>query len=136
MSEFVEYLKKAFAEFGPIQTRKMFGRYGIFYEGLMIGLAANDMLYLKADAKSVNVFAHRKLPPLTYKTRTKRVAMPYYLVPEDALEDPSEFMRWANLGVRRRTSEQQRASQERLILDQRAISDTSFKHSGAVQSNV
>jgi len=36
MSEYVEYLKEVFSEFGPIQPRRMFGGYGIFYEGLML----------------------------------------------------------------------------------------------------
>ena len=50
MSDYVEYLKEVFSEFGVIQLRRMFGGYGIFYKRLMFALVADDTLYLKADA--------------------------------------------------------------------------------------
>ena len=38
MSEYVEYLKEVFSEFGSVELRRMFEGYGIFYKGLMFGL--------------------------------------------------------------------------------------------------
>jgi DNA transformation protein len=38
MSEYVEYLKEVFSEFGSVEPRRMFEGYGIFYKGLMLGL--------------------------------------------------------------------------------------------------
>jgi len=97
MSEFVEYLKEAFREFGPITVRKMFGGYGVFFQGLMIGLVADDMLYLKVDKRSVASFTDRGLPQFEYPKGDKRVAMSYYLAPEEALEDSAEMQEWAQL---------------------------------------
>lgn len=51
MSEFITYLEEVFNHFGPIHTRKMFGGYGVYSRGTMFGLVADDMLYLKVDAK-------------------------------------------------------------------------------------
>ena len=97
MSEFVEYLREVFAEFWPVQTRRMFGGHGIFYDGLMIGLVADETLYLKTDVKSVAEFEARNLAQFTYQKGGKPVGMSYYLAPEDALEDPNELKHWAEL---------------------------------------
>jgi hypothetical protein len=54
ISEYVEFLKEVFEQFGQIQPRRMFGGYGIFYKGLMFGLVAEDVLYLKGDEPASN----------------------------------------------------------------------------------
>ena len=97
MSEFVEYLKEAFREFGPIQTRKMFGGHGVYFDGVMIGLVADDMLYLKTDEASAVRFIEQGLPQFEYPKGDRLVGMSYYLAPEETLEDPSEMRRWASL---------------------------------------
>ena len=97
MSEFVEYLAEAFREFGPIKVRKMFGGHGIFFDGLMIGLVADDRLYLKIDGESVDQFTERHLPQFQYPKGDKMVGMSYYLAPDEALEEPEAMRYWAQL---------------------------------------
>ena len=97
MSEYVDYLTDAFEAFGPVQVRKMFGGYGIFHEGLMIGIVADDMLYLKVDDQSIEAFKERGLSQFEYKKGAKTVGMSYYMAPEDALEDPTELEHWASM---------------------------------------
>jgi DNA transformation protein len=97
MSEFVEYLKEAFREFGPITARRMFGGHGIYYDGVMIGLVAGDSLYLKADKESAVKFTEHGLAQFQYPKGDKMVGMSYYLAPEEALEDPSDMREWAQL---------------------------------------
>lgn len=97
MSEFVEYLKEAFREFGPIQTRRMFGGHGVYYDGVMIGLVADDMLYLKADEESAVRFIEQGLSQFEYPKGDRMVGMSYYLAPEETLENPCEMRRWASL---------------------------------------
>ncbi len=97
MSEFVEYLKELFVEFGSVSAKKMFGGHGIFYDGLMIGLVADEMLYLKVDKRSEAEFKNRGLGQFQYPKGDKMVGMSYYLAPEEALDDPSEMRNWAQL---------------------------------------
>ena len=97
MSEFVEYLKELFREFGPVNARRMFGGHGIFFDGLMIGLVADDCLYLKVDAQSVSKFTERGLSQFQYPKGDKFVGMSYYQVPDEVLEEPSEMRQWAQL---------------------------------------
>ncbi len=95
MSEFVEYLAELFAEFGPVSSRRMFGGHGVFHDGLMIGLVADDTLYLKADKESCDFFRERGLTPFQYTKGQRVVEMSYYLAPDDALDDPTEMRNWA-----------------------------------------
>ncbi len=95
MSEFVEFLKEVFEQFGPIQARKMFGGYGIYHKGVMFGLVADDTLYLKADKETAREFEKRGLDPFEYNKGDKVVKMSYYLAPEEIFEDPIEAALWA-----------------------------------------
>ena len=95
MNEFVDYLREAFSEFGPVTARKMFGGHGIFYNGLMIGLVADGMLYLKVDSQTRSRFADRGLPQFEYTKGSRTVAMSYCLAPEESLESPAEMSVWA-----------------------------------------
>ena len=95
MSEFVEYLKEVFVQFGPIHARKMFGGYGIYYRGTMFGLVADDILYLKVDAELAKDFEAKGLGPFEYDKGGKVVQMSYYMAPDEILDDPDEAAIWA-----------------------------------------
>ncbi|MCW9013481.1 MAG: TfoX/Sxy family protein [Gammaproteobacteria bacterium] len=95
MSEFVDYLQEVFEPFGNIYARKMFGGYGIYFDGVMFGLVANDTLYLKADASTANDFESRNLSQFEYKKGNKIIKMSYYLAPEEIFDDPEKATIWA-----------------------------------------
>ena len=95
MTEYVEYLKEVFEEFGPIQPRRMFGGYGLFHKGLMFGLVADDVLYLKADDTAATFFEERGLDQFQYEKRGKMVKMSYYMAPEDIFDDQEKAKGWA-----------------------------------------
>ena len=95
MSEFVEYLTEVFVDFGPIQTRKMFGGYGIYHQGVMFGLVADDTLYLKVDDTIKPYFEAKSLSPFEYDKGDKVVKMSYHVAPDNILDDPQEAAIWA-----------------------------------------
>ncbi len=97
MSDFIDYLDEMLAVFGPVEFRKMFGGYGVFHCDVMIGLIADDLLYFKADAESAPLFVACGCPQFSYQKGRRRVSMSYYLVPEEALEDPHKLADWARL---------------------------------------
>lgn len=107
MTEFVDYLREIFAGFGDVRSRRMFGGYGLFHNDLMMGLIADDVLYLKADKESAAAFTDRGLDPFEYTKNGKTMKMSYFLAPEEIFDDPDEAKRWAALAydaaVRSRT---------------------------------
>ena len=96
MSEYVEYLKEVFVQFGLIQPRRMFGGYGIFHKGLMFALVADNALYLKADETISQHFTERELEQFSYEKKGKSFKMSYYMAPEDIFDDPEEAKIWAD----------------------------------------
>lgn len=97
MSEFVDSLHEVFADFGPVDSRRMFGGYGLYHSGLMFGLVADDVLYLKADQQSQHYFEEKGLSPFLYEKSGKQVKMSYYLAPEEIYDDPAIARDWAVL---------------------------------------
>lgn len=95
MSEFVTYLAEVFESFGIVQTRKMFGGYGLYHNGVMFGLVADDTLYLKADAAVAHFFTAKGLGQFEYGKGTKLIKMSYYLAPEEIFDDREEAALWA-----------------------------------------
>ena len=75
----------------------MFGGHGVFHEGLMFALVADDVLYLKADDVSAPAFQRLGLGPFVYDKAGTKMAMSYYLAPESILDDPDEARAWAAL---------------------------------------
>ena len=95
MSEFVDYLHEVFAVFGTIHARRMFGGYGLYHEGVMFALVADDTLYLKANAQTAGYFKKLDLPPFEYRKGDQTVKMSYYLAPDSMMDDPEEAVIWA-----------------------------------------
>ena len=94
--EFVTYVVELMESVGPVSAKGMFGGYGIFLDGLMFGLVADSILYLKVDKENENEFKAKGLEPFTYNKKGKEIKMTYYQAPEEALEDAEEMNSWAN----------------------------------------
>lgn len=95
MSGFIDYLPEVFASFGPIHTRKMFGGWGLYHDGLMFGLVAGDTLYLKADAESVRFFEEEGLEPFEYASDGRTVKLSYRRAPDAIFDDRDLATLWA-----------------------------------------
>jgi DNA transformation protein len=51
-AEFANHIVDLLDAFGAVEAKRMFGGFGIFHQGLIIGLVADGSLYLKADSQS------------------------------------------------------------------------------------
>ncbi len=103
---FIELLRDALAGLGPVSVRRMFGGAGIYADGVMFGLIADDTLYLKADGETKGAFEAEGLGPYGYGGPGKRIDLPYWRAPERLLDDAEEMVEWARvaLGVARRAA--------------------------------
>ena len=94
--EYVVYVVELMQSLGPVTAKGMFGGHGIFLEGLMFGLVAEGVLYLKVDEEILSQFKDRNLDVFTYDKKGKKMKMSYYQAPDEALEDSEEMCLWAN----------------------------------------
>jgi DNA transformation protein len=92
---FYDLLADLFEPVGGVSFRKMFGGMGIFREGIMFALVADDVLYLKADETTTADFQAEGSGPFVYHARNKPHAMPYWRLPERLYDEPDEFCDWA-----------------------------------------
>jgi DNA transformation protein len=97
VNEFVEHLNEVFRLFGAIHSKQMFGGYGIYHQGLMFGLVANDALYLKTDAVSAPQFSEAGCVPFEYTKNGTTMRMSYASAPIEIFDDPEMARDWASL---------------------------------------
>lgn len=98
--EFVEYACELFAPLGAIRAKAMFGGWGFYCDDLFFALAANETLYLKADAESAGRFGEAGGEPFCYAGKDGRTeTMNYWTVPGEALESPAEMLPWGRLAL-------------------------------------
>lgn len=79
---------------GPVYSRRMFGGFGIFLDGLMFGLIADNELYLKVDDQSRDSFETLGLQAFTYYKQDKPMQLNYYQAPEEAMENMELMTEW------------------------------------------
>lgn len=94
--EFVSYVIEMMQTVGPVSAKSMFGGHGVFLDGLMFGLIADSVLYLKVDKKSEKDFIECDLEVFTYVKKGKHFKMSYYQAPEETLENGEIMNVWAN----------------------------------------
>lgn len=95
-SEFCDYLMDRLAPIGVPSYKFMFGGFGIYVDGLMTGLVADDVLWLRADDGNRPDYEARGIKPFQPMSKNGPMGiMPYYTVPDDVLDDQDAFVEWA-----------------------------------------
>lgn len=91
-------IEEMFEALGPVTIKRMFGGKGIYHQGLILALDFRGDILLKADAESAPLFAEAGAEQWTYPGKTgKPVAMPYWSIPNEALDDPDMMAKWVRL---------------------------------------
>lgn len=101
---FIEHLLELMAPLaarvGPLTARRMFGGYGLFYDGLMFGLVSDNRCYLKADDATVGRFEAEGSEPFRYQGAKREMVMRHYLsLPPACLESSEAMTKWARMAV-------------------------------------
>lgn len=103
--EFIDYVIDQLAIWADVSVRKMFGGAGLYCDGTMFGLIADDIAYLKVDDSNREDFVKAGSSPFNpFPDKAKTTVMPYYEVPVDILENQDLLGKWAerSLDVARR----------------------------------
>ena len=97
-AEFENFVAEQISVFGKITQKRMFGALAFYHQGLIIGMAIDDALYLKADDQSKSNFEAEGMSQFTYGHKDgKQVGMSYWCAPERCLDDPDEMKEWCKL---------------------------------------
>lgn len=99
-SAFAEFVLEQMAGIPGIGKRAMFGGFGIYRNGLMFALVADEDLYFKANDHLAEDFIALGLPPFAFQSKGKTMALKYYRTPESVFEDSDQMRHWAEKAYR------------------------------------
>ncbi|MBB6466512.1 DNA transformation protein [Aminobacter lissarensis] len=88
-----EAIRETFSGLGDVTIRKMFGGKGIYHDALIVGVELRGEILLKADAVSAPDFEAAGAKRWT-DAGGRPVNMPYWTIPESAVDDPDELAVW------------------------------------------
>ena len=98
-SALVEHLRDLLAPWGEVTARAMFGGYGVYVDGLIIGVIIDEALYLKTDEQTRDRFAAAGCAPFIYEMKGKPLPMSYWSLPDDAMDSPQAMQPWARMAI-------------------------------------
>jgi DNA transformation protein len=95
-TSFKDYVLDQLKNVAGVSARAMFGGFGIYKGGVMFGVIFEGGLYFKVDDSNRADYEARKSGPFVYESPGRKpVAMSYWRVPEDVLEDVDGVKDWA-----------------------------------------
>ena len=97
---FAEFLREQLSPLGRLTMRRMFGKTGVFCDGLMFGMITDDTLYVRVDDHNRAVFKEAEAaPPLNYDKKGLTIDLSFWCVPERLLDEPDELILWARAAL-------------------------------------
>jgi DNA transformation protein and related proteins len=97
---FAEFLREQLAPLGSISLRRMFGKTGVFCNGLMLGMVTDNTLYFRLDEDNRAVFKEAEAyPPLNYSKKGATIDLSFWRVPERLFDEPDELIAWARAAL-------------------------------------
>ena len=80
---FAEFLRELLAPLGPITMRRMFGKTGVFCEGVMLGMVRDNTLYFRVDDGNRAAFKEAEaFAPLNYEKKGEAIDLSFWQAPE------------------------------------------------------
>src|SRR5689334_19125116 len=99
-ASFAEFLSEQLAPLGSIKLRRMFGKTGVFCDGLMLGMVTNDALYFRVDDQNRAAFKEAEsTPPLNYAKQGAMIDLAFWRAPERLFDEPDELVSWARTAL-------------------------------------
>jgi DNA transformation protein len=97
---FSEVLREQLAPVGHVTSRRMFGKTGVFCDGLMLAMVRDDVLYFRVDDDNRVLFKEAEaFPPLNYEKGGGSIDLAFWRAPERLFDEPDEFFTWARAAL-------------------------------------
>jgi DNA transformation protein and related proteins len=106
--KFADYCCELLSCVGEPVSKRMFGGWAIYVEGLSIawildlsppGTGNNERLYLKASDETRGQYEAAGCARFTYTAKGAEKSLNYYSAPDSAMESPGEMLPWASLAL-------------------------------------
>ena len=94
-----EWLHECLVPMGAVSIRKMFGGAGVYVDGDIIAIVADDEVWFKSDADADAVYDAAGMARFQYDFGDRKGTMNYRRAPSDVYDDADEMRRWAQLAL-------------------------------------
>ena len=95
-TEFASFLRDQLAPLGYVTVRRMFGKSGVFCEGVMLGMVTENVLYFRVDDLNREAFKEAAaFPSLNYMKGGRSIDLSFWRAPERLYDEHEEFIAWA-----------------------------------------
>src|SRR3954447_15091140 len=97
---FAELLCEQLGRLGRVTMRRMFGKTGVFCDGLMFGMVTDDTLYFRVDDHNREAFQEAAaFPPLNYAKKGRTIDLAFWRAPERLWDEPDELVSWGRTAL-------------------------------------
>src|SRR5690349_1843238 len=80
--------------------RRMFGKTGVFCDGVMFGMVTENTLYFRVDDHNRAAFQEAaSFPPLNYRKQGETIDLSFWRAPERLFDEPDELVAWARIAL-------------------------------------
>lgn len=101
MSEQLSFILDQLSALPALRSRAMFGGHGLYSGTAIFGMVIDGQTYLKVGDSNRPDFEARGSKPFTYAHKSgKAIAMSYWEVPDEVLDDRDELLSWARASLR------------------------------------
>ena len=97
---YAEFLREQLAPLGHVSLRRMFGKTGVFCDGVMFAMVTDNTLYFRVDDHNREIFKEAESsPPLNYAKGGAMIDLSFWRVPERLFDEPDELIAWARAAL-------------------------------------
>jgi DNA transformation protein len=97
---FAGFLREQLAPLGRVTLRRMFGKTGVFCDGLMFAMVTDDTLYFRVDDHNRTEFQEASsFPPLNYGKQGRTIDLSFWRAPDRLFDEPDELVGWARTAL-------------------------------------
>jgi DNA transformation protein and related proteins len=80
--------------------RRMFGKTGVFCEGVMLGMVADDVFYFRVDSQNSATFKEAESSPsLNYVKNGRTIDLSFWRAPDRLFDAHEELIAWAQAAL-------------------------------------
>jgi DNA transformation protein and related proteins len=97
---FADFLREQLAPLGGVSLRRMFGKTGVFCDGVMLAMVSENTLYFRVDDQNRATFKEAEaFPPLNYAKKGQTIDLAFWRAPDRLFDEPDELMAWARAAL-------------------------------------
>ncbi len=96
---FKDYVLDLFTDFGDISIKSMFGGWGLYKDYIIFAIIIDGELYFKVDNSNRKDYEDYGSRSFEYTREGKQVALSYWLLPEEIMENKERLYDWAQVSI-------------------------------------